>query len=373
MKRPKVLYLFPHTQQRLAGLDALLDGQACPERYLYYGMDHLRQRGWDVRHNLAGSADQAKFRFLNGLHRYYFTRRNGYAGRFDWVLPGYADIRRVDALVAVTAHVAFPVLLHQWSGWLRDTPMLYLAIGLPERLEFIRSQHPAEYPGWCRQLSAVERIVTVSKVEAETLCRTHGLDNVSFLVSGVDTDYFSPRSSLPSCDVLSIGADSHRDFETLVSVARRLSAYRFKIVTNEVHAAQLSDLPENLQVDVNIPMQALRETMAACICLALPVRPNTYSGATTVLLQSMAMAKAVVANPVGPNVSGYPFRHAENLLFVPPQDVDALCDAVLTLCRNESMRSSLGAAARRAVVEEASLGGFHHAIETCLQKYILNT
>lgn len=371
MKKSRVLYLFPHTQQRLAGLDDVLGGQPCPERFLYYGMDYLLKQGWDVRHNLAGSADRATSRFLNGCHRAYFGRHDGYAGRLDWVLPGYADIRRVDALIAITAHVAFPVLLHQWSGWLRDTPMLYLAVGLPERLETIRRKRPEKYLHWCRRLSTVARIVTVSQVEAETLKHIHGLDNVSFLVPGVDTDYFLPIPTLPSCDVLSIGADAHRDFDTLVSVARRLSAFKFKIVTNKAHADRLRDLPQNIKVEINIPMQALRDTMAASVCMALPVRPNTYSGATTVLLQAMAMAKAVVANPVGANAAGYPFRHAENLLFVTPQDVDALCDAVLTLCGDEGLRSSLGAAARRAVIAEASLEGFHHEIEACLQKFVL--
>ena len=59
--------------------------------------------------------------------------------------------------------------------------------------------------------------------------------------------------------------------------------------------------------------------------VALPVRDNAYSGATTTLLQAMALAKPVVVSRTAAIADGYWLEDGTNVRLVPPGDDAAFC------------------------------------------------
>ena len=95
-------------------------------------------------------------------------------------------------------------------------------------------------------------------------------------------------------DVVSVGADPHRDFELLLAVARSLPDARFLVVASAEHARSLGERPPNVSVETDLPFDEMRDRLGRARVVALPVRDNSYSGATTVLLQAMALAKPIV-------------------------------------------------------------------------------
>ena len=112
---------------------------------------------------------------------------------------------------------------------------------------------------------------------------------MTFVPFGVDTDALRPSDEPPAHDVVSIGADPHRDFELLLDVARTLPSVSFVVVATGDGARALSDVPANVSVEFDLPFERMQERLAGARVVALPVRENTYSGATTVLLQSLAL------------------------------------------------------------------------------------
>ncbi len=58
--------------------------------------------------------------------------------------------------------------------------------------------------------------------------------------------------------------------------------------------------------------------MSRARVVALPVRDNSYSGATTVLLQAMAMAKPVVVSRTAAIADGYDLEDGVNCRLVEP-------------------------------------------------------
>lgn len=84
---------------------------------------------------------------------------------------------------------------------------------------------------------------------------------------------------------MSVGADPHRDYELLLEVARSLPSVSFSIVMSGDGARGLADVPTNVAVEVDIPFEHMRSRLDEARVIAVPVRENTYSGATTVLLQ----------------------------------------------------------------------------------------
>src|SRR6476661_156233 len=108
------------------------------ERYRLYGIDQLASRGIEVRHNLerpggsplwARVADRAINRTLYGL--------GGYGGDFASVLTSLRVANAADMVLSTVDTVGLPLVLLKRAGLVRR-PIVYTAIGLPERLVQLR-------------------------------------------------------------------------------------------------------------------------------------------------------------------------------------------------------------------------------------------
>jgi glycosyltransferase involved in cell wall biosynthesis len=86
--------------------------------------------------------------------------------------------------------------------------------------------------------------------------------------------------------------------------------------------------------------------------VALPVRENTYSGATTVLLQALALGKPVVVSRTRAIATGYGLVDGENCRLVEPGDVAAFTKSVGDVLANNLHARALGASARLTVERE---------------------
>src|SRR5262249_56365223 len=101
-------------------------------------------------------------------------------------------------------------------------------------------------------------------------------------------------------------------------VAERRRDPWFRIVASHDNVRALGVLPQNMSVETDIPLMDVRERTASARVVALPVRDNSYSGATTVLLQAMAMAKPVVVSRTAAINEGYELEDGVNARLVEP-------------------------------------------------------
>jgi len=366
-KSSDILYLLPPTPDRRASLDAVLRGESRPERYLFYGLDYFRSAGCSVTHNVMSFS--AKVYRVGATYRWVIARLGGYGGDLDWLIPVWGRLHRAGLIVAFSDRAVLPLCYLRMLGLLPRRPVIYITMGLPEKLEmfscdFLRKRVLAE-------LSRLSRVVSLSWPEAEQLKSRYELsNNAMFMTTGVDVGYFHPVEVEPDIDVLSIGGDPFRDFETLLAAARRLSGLRFMVITRRAMAEMFREVPANVEVITDVPMNEIRMHIARSRCLTLPVIENSYSGATTVLLQAMAMGKPIIANKVASNMEGYGFQHEENCIFVPTKNIEALERAICDLCDHLDVCRRLGEAARRHIESKLKLERFHHqlfdlAMEIC--------
>jgi glycosyltransferase involved in cell wall biosynthesis len=123
----------------------------------------------------------------------------------------------------------------------------------------------------------------------------------------------------------------------------------FRIVASAEHARALRDVPDNVGVETDIPLEQVRDRLAQARVVALPVRDNSYSGATTTLLQAMAMAKPVVVSRIGAIATGYELEDGVNCRLVPPGDEAAFERALLETLAGADAATALGIRARETV------------------------
>lgn len=347
-----VFYAYRDSPQRRRALAAPLGS---PERYLLFGLDQLVERGWKARHDLERSRRPPGWARAGGrVLKSALERAGGYGGDFATVLASLREANRASVVLSTVDTVGIPLMLLKKAGRVRPS-LVYIAIGLPERLDRLRSERMRRL--YARALASSAAVLAYSEHEAAELrayMASYGESTrVEFIPFGVDARAFAPSVPQPSADVVMAGADPHRDVELFLSVASAMPSKSFRLVTTADRASTLGALPSNLDVEVDIPFDAMRRRLEEARVIALPVLENSYSGATTVLLQAMALAKPVVVTRTRAIADGYGLSDGDNCRLVAPGDAAGFRRAVAGVLRDEWHARSLGARARRTV--EASL------------------
>ena len=342
-----VFYLFRDAPFRRAAL-ALTPGS--PARYSLFGMDELAERGYAVRHNLERARPPDWARLTGAALKRSLEGAGGYGGDFATVLSSLGRLNRADVVLSTVDTVGIPLMLLARARLVRS-PFVYAAIGLPERLVQLRSARMERL--YAQALGAAAAIVTYSTHETGVLewwLRERGAGApVTFVPFGVDVEAFRPAGTPPEIDVVSVGADPHRDFDVLLAVARALPERSFLAVTTADRARSLDGRPRNLSVEVDLPFDEMRRRLERARAVALPVRDNSYSGATTVLLQAMALAKPVVVTRTAAIATGYGLEDGDNVRLVSPGDAVGFGRTVAELLGDEEQARALGARARATV------------------------
>ena len=360
-----VFYAYRDSPQRRRALAAPL---GTPERYLLFGLDQLVERGWMAVHDLERSGRPPAWARASGrILKVGLERAGGYGGDFATVLASLRQANRADVVFSTVDTVGIPLLLLALGGRVRP-PLVYIAIGLPERIARLRSERMRRL--YARALAGTAAVVAYSEHEADELrsfMAAHGVSTrVDFIPFGVDERAFAPVLMQPAADVVMAGADPHRDVDLFVRVAGELPTRSFRLVTTADRARTLASPPPNLEVEVDVPFDVMKHRLEEARVVALPVLENSYSGATTVLLQAMALAKPVVVTRTKAIAGGYGLADGENCRLVEPGDAGGFERTLAGVLRDEWHARSLGARARRTVEEGLTWDRYVDRIEGVL-------
>jgi glycosyltransferase involved in cell wall biosynthesis len=357
-RSPTVFFAFRDAPERRAALRT----PAALDRYRLFGLDEIARHAV-VRHNLERDGAppawaRAAERAFNGM----LDAAGGLGGDFASILASRRDANAADVVFSTVETVGIPVLMLKHVGLIRP-PLVYTSVGLPERLARLRNDRMRRF--FRDALRSAQTIVTYAASEAARLGDWIGADAppVVFVPFGVDVVTFRPQPDRePTVDVVSVGADPWRDFGLLTEVASRRPELSFRIVAGRDHARTLTSVPANVTVETDLRLEEVRDRLAVARVVALPVRENSYSGATTVLLQAMAMAKPVVVSRTEAIASGYGLEDGVNCCLVEPGDADALELALVETLTGADAAVSLGIRARETVERGFSWGRYTNAL-----------
>ncbi len=361
-----VFFTFRDSPQRRRALAA---APGAAERYVLFGLDQLAARGFSVEHNLERTGAPPRWADVAGnAVKWGLERAGGYGGDFGTVLASLKRANRADVVFSTVDTVGIPLMLLARAGRLRP-PLVYVAIGLPERLSQLRSERMRRL--YASALGSCASVIAYSAYEADELrgwLERHGFaTRVEFVPFGVDAVSFTPVREPAAVDVVSIGVDPHRDFALLLRVAERMPTVSFRIVASADHARHLSGAPANVVVETDISFESMQRRLGEARVVALPVRENSYSGATTVLLQAMALGKPVVVTRTQAIATGYGLVDGENCRLVAPEDETAFERAVGAVLGDEFHARALGSSARTTVERALTWERYVDRIEELLR------
>ncbi len=359
-----VFFLYRRSELRR---DALAAPVGAAARYSLYGLDELAGAGFPVAHNLepgreAGAASRAAGAVLDRVVR----AAGGYSGDFATVLACRRALNDADVVFSTVDTVGIPLALLAGRGLVRP-PIVYAAIGLPERLAQLRTARAQR--AFVAAYRRLDTIVAYGAGEVDALRDWLGEDapSVVFVPFGVDTSYFAPQAeAVVDTDIVSIGADPRRDHALFLALARARPEWSCRLVLASDSARELGPVAQNVVVEVDVPFECVRERLAAARVVVLPVRDNSYSGATTVLLQAMATARPVVVTKTAAIATGYHLEDGVNCRLVPPGNLEALEGAVSAVLADGDRAASLGVRARETAERHLTWSQYTESISALL-------
>jgi glycosyltransferase involved in cell wall biosynthesis len=362
-RKPRAFFLYRDSPLRR---EALGRPVGAAQRYSLYGLDEIAEGGFDVHHNLEPGGMARAWPRIGGATLDRAVRlAGGYSGDFGSVLASRRVLNHADVVFSTVDTVGIPLVLLARARLVR-APIVYAAIGLRERVEHLEPRAAEVYRNAYRRLRA---IVAYGWGEVEALrswLGEHG-PPVHFVPFGVDTEAFRPApEALPDVDIVSVGADPRRDFRLLLALAEGRPRWSFRIVASRDHAGVLARTPPNVHVEFDLPFDEARARLTAAKVVVLPVRDNSYSGATTVLLQAMASAKPVVVTRTAAIARGYHLEDGLNCRLVPPGAFAALEHAASDLLGDAERAALVGARARATVERHLSWQRYTGAIRELL-------
>ena len=247
-----------------------------------------------------------------------------------------------------------------------------------------RSMHKLVYHREWRKTHAIEaqvcrsfdHVITVSDDDRRALQEDFDIRHVSTLPTGVDTGFFRPVDVIPQAGrmvfVGSMDWDPNEDGvlwflqEVYPRIRREMPDASLTIVGRNPSPRLRAIASAHAGVEVTGRVPDVRPYLAEAEVVVVPLR---VGGGTRIKIpEAMAMAKPVVATPVG--AEGLPFRDGRELCIAErPAD---FAQVVLELLRDPLLRISIGAAGRREVVEKHSWESVADTVEEILEHVAWN-
>lgn len=213
-------------------------------------------------------------------------------------------------------------------------------------------------------LSGIDRVFVFSKNQREIFDRVGAGAKVVPVLFGVDPDWYCPDSAVERrFQVLSVGIDRGRDFETLIEAARLLPDIDVTIVTRTDRLDPAS-MPPNVTLHGMVSMPEHRDNLRAADLVVVPTHDLAYPTGQSVLLEAMACGRCVAVT--GTEAMRDYIDDGVTNLAMPLHDAQGVARVIEAALADDGLRERVGAAARLAAVERFAFRRTWHDIARSL-------
>jgi glycosyltransferase involved in cell wall biosynthesis len=208
-------------------------------------------------------------------------------------------------------------------------------------------------------------------------------ERVMFTPFMVDTNFFTPdwvhspeatASFQPPFQgkgyICSVGLE-RRDYPTLIDAVAGLDFH--VVIAAGSPWSKRSDSTSGRKIPENVLVQRysqheLRDIYASSQFLVMPLYPVQFQAGVTAILEAMAMERAVICTRT-PGQTDIVVE-GETGLYVPPEEPQALREAILYLENHPDHADQMGKNGRRRVLEGMSLDCYVQRLKTLVWKFI---
>jgi len=305
----KIVYLFPTNRQKLI---AEVKNGTAPDNNLY-GFNHLQSHCQVEQAEISPQFERILnilFLPVAWIFSSRYTKLN--LGRVLLALPQFwqADVV-ITCVDSINKAAAFFRKLNLFSGQL--TCMAGNVMDGTEKLPRLHQ--------WL--WSGADRIITHAPVDQEKLIRLELRDKGAMIPVGSDERFWNltrlPRlpagrqvADAPRNDdrglIVSVGADRDRDYRTLFSAAKQLKQLKFIVCCGRKNVEGL-EIPDNVEVKINVSPPATREILSGAEMVVLPLAETHRASGQLALVDAMLMGKPVIVSKTRGGVEAIELHH----------------------------------------------------------------
>ena len=270
-------------------------------------------------------------------------------GRYRACWQGIAAARRERAKVIVT-HEA---LVAAWASAFYQANQLD-APHLAFAFTFSKLPTGARRRAFKRAVRSVDRFVCFSSVE-----RARYADYFDIPIEKIDTlrwsvaepDFDASEAPIESGEYLCAVGSEGRDYATLIEAMRRLPELKLVLVARPENLVGL-EIPANVSVHQNIPLQSVWNIVAHAKVMVLPLRDTEVPcGHSTLIMAMQFRTPSIVTESEGMTDYIEPGRTG---LVCPTRDPAGMAETIERLYEDDTLAASLADRGRTFAIEECS-------------------
>lgn len=204
--------------------------------------------------------------------------------------------------------------------------------------------------------SGVDKVIIHAPVDQEKLVRLGLGDRGIMIPVGSDKRFWHPIERKVSDTlqlVVSVGADRDRDYRTLFLAAKQMPKLKFIVCCGQDNIRGLN-IPENVEVRLNVSALETREILSKAKMAVLPLRETHRASGQLSMLDAMLMEKPVIISKTRGTIESYGLNDGKNALLVPAGDPESLIKAIKKLQNSENLVRDLDGVGRKMALEYAT-------------------
>jgi glycosyltransferase involved in cell wall biosynthesis len=255
------------------------------------------------------------------------------------------ELQQADVLISTVDSCGLPLMFFKKLGWISGK-VIYISQGLSDRVrEYGCERRLSRF--YASLLLNADCLVVLSEGAQVGLSDWLRIprSQIRVLPFGVDCDFWRSTTGLPETEIVSVGSDAGRDYETLL---RAVSDLPLHIVSGQALAVEQM---HHVRCSTHHSPTDLRDIYSQAKFVVVPLNDADQPSGQSTTLQAMACGKAVILTRTRGFFGESYLISGENCLLVPPQNVEAMKDAIQQLEDNMILRTRLGVNARATVVK----------------------
>jgi glycosyltransferase involved in cell wall biosynthesis len=286
--------------------------------------------------------------------------------KYAQVLEAFRLRNRYDAIISWAEHLTLPLAtLLKISRSKTPHITIFSWIKKKKKAIVLRRVH-----------SHIDRMCIQSTVQREFAVRELGIPERKIVPLDwtVDPKFWRPMDR--ELDMISSSGREMRDYGTFVRavlgtgirchIAARFIPWKKDAWVDQVRA--LGELPEYITIGYDEHQLEVREYYARSRFIVLPLLPCEIEVGSTVLLEAMAMGKAVICSKVKGQRDI--IHDGTTGIFVPEQDEKAMRDAIVYLWEHPDVAEEMGRQARKLVERDYGLDEWVDRIRKVVEEEI---
>ncbi|HEX2909272.1 MAG TPA: glycosyltransferase family 4 protein [Chloroflexia bacterium] len=267
----------------------------------------------------------------------------------------YAFFRqhKYDVVVTTGEDVGFPLALYRkLTFFIKHPPLLITCqtIGIRRSDIFLKK---------LRVGSAVTTFLCTTQTLIDLLIKEHYVkpEQIYYLLLHVDHNFFSPMPNVPVRNQLCSTGMASRDYATLVKAATGMDIDVIIDAGSQWFDEKLnfkdSDLPSNVRRIRSPTLKDVRQLYAESQFVVVPLKDVSFTVGLTVILEAMAMGKAVIATKVQQHEDF--IEEGKNGAYVEPENVEDLREKIRYFQEHPEEVRRMGEYARKCVEQKYTL------------------